>query len=115
MWQRCSGDEAAIIKISEFLQTGGKISKTVVDFLKQAEPQKIYEQLIEPITWETGSKEASFVEKSINDKLVHHGDRYSIWPSDAEKVVDSLLTEAWKVATQKENRELTRVALPQNF
>ena len=109
VWQRCSGDEAAITKISEFLQTEAKISKTVVDFLKQAEPQKIYEQLIEPITWETGSKEASFVEKSINDKLVHHGDRYSIWPSDAEKVVDSLLTEAWKVATQKENRELTRV------
>ena len=108
VWQRCSGDEAAITKISEFLQTEAKISKTVVDFLKQAESQKIYEQLIEPITWETDSKESSFVEESIKAKLILHGDRLNIPPSDSEKVVDALLTEAWKVATQKENRELTK-------
>ena len=115
VWRRCSGEEADITKISEFLQTEGKISKVVVEFLKQAESQKIYEQLIEPITWETGSKEASFVEKSINDKLVHHGDRYNISPSDAKKVADHLLTEVWKVATQKENRELTRVRFLEIF
>ena len=34
VWSRCSGDEAAITKISEFLQTEEKISKEVVDFLK---------------------------------------------------------------------------------
>ena len=115
VWRRCSGDEAAITKISEFLQTERKISEEITGFLKKTEPQKIYEQLIEPITWETGSKEASFVEKSINDKLVHHGDRYSIWPSDAEKVVDALLKEALVVATQKENRELTRVRFLEIF
>ncbi len=115
VWQRCSGDEAAIIKISEFLQHEGRISEVVVELLKKAEPQQIYEQLIEPITWETGSKEASFVEKSINDKLVHHGDRYNISPSDAKKVADHLLTEVWKVATQKENRELTRVRFLEIF
>lgn len=115
VWRRCSGDEAAITKISEFLQTGGKISKAVVEFLKQAESQQIYEQLIEPITWETGSKEASFVEKSIKAKLILHGDRYHIPPSDSEKVVDALLTEAWRVATQKENRVLTRVRFLEIF
>lgn len=109
LWGRCSDDEAAITKISEFLQTEGKISEEVADFLKQAAPQQIYEQLIEPITWDTESKPASFVEKSIRGKLIHHGDRYHIWPSDAEKVVDALLKEALMVATQKENRELTRV------
>ena len=109
IWSHCSGDEAAITKISKFLQAEEKILKEIVDFLKQVEPQQIYEKLIEPIAWETGNKGASFVEKSIDDKLVHHGDRYNILPSDAKKVVDSLLTEAWKVATQKENRELTRV------
>ena len=108
IWSRCSGDQAAITKISEFLQTEGRISEEVAGFLKQTEPHKIYKQLIEPVAWETGSKEASFVEKSISDKLVLHGDRYNILPSDAKKVCDSLLTEAWKVATQKENRELTR-------
>ena len=109
IWNRCSGDEAAITKISKFLQTEAKISKEISDFLKKAEPQQIYDQLIEPITWETDSKGASFVEASIRSKLIHHGDRFHIWPSNAEKVVDALLKEALMVATQKENRELTRV------
>ena len=115
LWERCSGNEAAITKIAEFLQNEGKISEEVADFLKKAEPQQIYEQLIEPITWETGSKEASFVEESIKAKLILHGDRFHIPPSDSEKVVDALLTEAWKVATQEENRVLTRVRFLEIF
>ena len=108
VWSRCSGDQAVTTKISEFLQTAGEISEEVKDFLKQAEPEQIYEQLIGPITWETDSKEASFVEKSIRKILVHHGDRYSIPPADAEKVIDHLLKEALTIATQEENRKLTR-------
>ena len=115
LWGRCSGDETTITKISEFLQAEAKISQEVADFLKKAEPQQIYEQLIEPIAWETESKPASFVEKSINDKLILHGHQYGIWPSDAKKVFDPLLTEAWRVATQKENRELTKVRFLEIF
>ena len=81
------------------------------NFLEQAEPQKVYEQLIEPITWETDSKDASSVERSINDKILLIGNQYSIPipPHDTKKVVDSLLTKALTVATQKENRELTQM------
>ena len=115
VWQRCSGDEADITKISEFLQAEAKISQEVADFLKKAEPQRIHEQLIEPIAWETESKPASFVEKSIEDKLALHGHGYGLFPSEANKVVDSLLKEVWSVATQKENRELTRVRFLEIF
>ncbi|MDE0423726.1 MAG: hypothetical protein OXN25_02525 [Candidatus Poribacteria bacterium] len=117
VWSRCSDDEPAIKKISDFLQTDGKISGEVKDFLKGSSPQEIHEQLIEPITWETGSKDASFVEKSISDKLVLHGNRQPIPipPSDAKKVVDHLLKEALTVATQEENRELTKVRFLEIF
>ena len=108
LWERCSGDETAITKISEFLQVEEKILKEVADFLKKAEPQQIYEQLIEPIAWETGSKKASFVEQSIRQKLLYHGNRYCIPHPDAQKVFDSLITEAFRIATQKENRKLTK-------
>ena len=108
VWSRCSGNEESIKKISNFLQTAGKISEEVKDFLKQAEPREIYEQLIEPVTWETDSKPARFVVQSIRTTLVHHGDRYSIPPADAEKVVDNLLKEALTIATEEENRTLTR-------
>ena len=109
VWSRCSGDEAAIKKISDFLQTDRKISKEVNDFLKRSSSQEIYEQLIEPITWDTNSKPSSFVEQSIREKLVYHGDRHGISPSAAKKVFDRLINKARKVAGQSENRELTRL------
>jgi tetratricopeptide (TPR) repeat protein len=111
LWQRCSGDEAAITKISEFLQAEDKISDEVKNFLTQSSPQQIYEQLIEPITWETDSKDASSVERSISDKVLLVGKQYSIPISshDTKKVVDSLLTKALTVATQQENRVLTQI------
>ena len=111
LWSRCSGDAQTITKVSEFLKTQKEISNEVKNFLKQAEPQQIYEQLIEPITWETDSKDASSVERSISDKVPLVGKQYSIpIPShDTKKVVDSLLTKALTVATQQENRELTQM------
>ena len=109
LWSRCSGDEATITKISEFLQTDGKITDDVKDFLSKAEPQEIYEQLLEPITWETGSEDTHSVARSINEKLVVHGNQLGLLPSEAEKVVAPLINEAWRVATQKENRELTKL------
>ena len=115
VWRRCSGDEAAIKKISEFLQTDRKISAEVNDFLKKASPQEIYEHLIEPIAWETDSKNINFVEQSIIEKLVYHGDRQGVSPSNAKKVFAPLVEEAWKIATRKENRKLTRMHLLKIF
>ena len=115
VWSRCSGDEAAIKKISDFLRTDGKISKEVNDFLTRSSPQEIYEQLIEPITWDTDCKPSSFVEQSIREKLVYHGDRHGISPSKAKDIVEPLITETWKVAGHPENRELTRLRFLEIF
>ncbi len=108
VWKHCSSDEASIIEISEFLQVQERISDEVKIFLRQAAPQTIYEQLIKPITWETDSKPISYVEQSIREYLIHHGDRYNIPPPDAEKVVTSLITEAWRAASDEKKPELTR-------
>ena len=115
LWSHCSGDETAISRISAFLQSERQISGEVRDFLQEASPRRIHEQLIDPISWETESKRASFVEKSIRCKLITHGDRYNIPPSYSSGVVDSLLREALVVATQKEKRELTRVQFLEIF
>ena len=108
VWSRCSGDETVIQKISDFLQTDGKISEEVKDFLRQAKPQEIYEKLIKPITWKTNSKDSNFVEQSISEKLLLHGNKLGLLPFDASKVIDALLNEAFTVATDKENRELNK-------
>ena len=108
IWSRCSGDEEIVKKISEFLQNQEKISDVVKNFLKQTSPQQIYERLIEPIAWETGSKDANSVKQSISDKLVRHDNELGLLPFDANKVLDALLNEAFTVATHKGNRKLTK-------
>ena len=115
LWNRCSDHKASITKISEFLRTKGKISEEVKSFLKQADSQEIYEQLIEPITWETDSKPASSIEQSISEKLVNHGHEYKISASYAKNVLEVLLNEAFTVATQKEDRELTKARFLEIF
>ena len=44
LWGDCLGNEETITKISQFLQTTGKISQEVANFLKKTKPQQIYEQ-----------------------------------------------------------------------
>ena len=108
LWSHCSDDETAIKEISKFLQNEENISKALDDFLQKASPQEIYEKLIEPITWETECKEASYVEKSIENRLISHGAKQGISPSDSSKVVNYLLKKALTVATQQQNRKLTQ-------
>ena len=115
VWSRCSGDEAAIKKISDFLQTDGKISKEVKDFLKGASPQEIYEQLIEPITWDTDCKDIDSIEQEISEKLINHGKENKISPFYAKKIFAPLLTEAFAVATRKDNRKLTKARFLEFF
>ena len=55
------------------------------------------------------------MEKSITNKLVLHGNQFGFLPSEAKKVVDHLLKEALTVATQEEDRELTKVSFLEIF
>ena len=115
VWSHCSGDEAAIKKISDFLQTDGKISDEVNDFLKIASPQEIYEQLIEPITWDTDGKDIDSIKQEISEKLINHGKENKISPFYAKKTFAPFLTEALAVATRKDNRKLTKARFREIF
>ncbi len=115
VWNRCSSDEAAIEKISNFLLTDGKISEEVNDFLKASSPQEIYEQLIEPITWDTDGKNIDSIEQEISEKLINHGKENKISPFYAKKIFAPLLTEAFTVATRKDNRKLTKARFREIF
>ena len=109
LWSRCSGEEETIKKISEFLQNQEQISNQIKDFLNQADDlQKIFEQLIKPINWETGSPDAITIEQSISEKVILQGNELGLLPFDSNKVFDALLNEAFTVATHGGNRELTK-------
>ena len=115
LWSHCPDNEVIIKKISDFLQNDKKISDEVKIFLKKASPQEIYEQLIEPITWDTDAKDAISVEHEIKEKLIYHGKEDKIPASHVKKVFAHLFTEAFSVATRKDNRKLTQARFLEIF
>ena len=115
LWSRCPDDEVIIKKISDFLQNDRKISDEVKTFLKKASPQEIHEQLIEPITWDTDAKDTISVEHEIKEKLIYHGKEDKIPASYVKQVFAHLFTEAFSVATRKDNRKLTQARFLEMF
>ena len=109
LWNRCSQESDTVCKIVEFLQGSKGISPDIKDFLRQENPVRVFQCLIEPVTWETESKSATFVEESIRGKLILHGDRYNILPDISGNVATHILQKTLEVTTQPNNRKLTRV------
>ena len=115
LWSRCPDDKVIIKEISDFLQNDRKISDEVKTFLKKASPQEIHDQLIEPITWDTDAKDAISVEHEIKEKLIYHGKEDKVPASYVKKVFAHLFTEAFSVATRKDNRKLTQARFLEIF
>jgi hypothetical protein len=107
-WKRGRLDGAIADKVRSFLISEGKVSEKLAAFLERATPEDVQSQLLHPVTWETSSDDAPAVEDAIKRKLVIHGDRYGVAPSEATRVVSRLLREAWETAARK-GRHLDRL------
>ena len=57
LWRRCSGDQAAITKISKFLQAEAKISKEISDFLKKQNLNKFMTNSLNLLLGKRAAKE----------------------------------------------------------
>jgi len=115
VWKNCRRNETNIEKLKSFLITEKKLPSDLLEFLSKANDRDILENLIKPITWETGSREASYVENTIKSILVTHGDKYLVSPLDAASVVNRLLKEALTIATKNDNRVLDKSLFLQLF
>jgi|GEM_PF-2434062 len=112
VWKECQGDSSSIEKLIEFLYNDEKVKKrlpkNLSDFLTENSSENIREVLIRPIKWVVEAPPVEAVVEAIERKLINHGGKYNIQPSDSIRVVDSLLREVLTVATDKElkNRRL---------
>ena len=76
--------------------------------LNQASQRELFNELISRISWDTAQPEEGSVINAVKRKLVSHGDRYSVLPSEAEKIAHRLFTEVAAVASSKGSRQLAR-------
>jgi tetratricopeptide (TPR) repeat protein len=108
LWHLSSRELEAVEKLRGFLLKEGRLPRDLHVFLSNSDSKTILKQVILPITWETGSSDASYVEQAIVRKLIIHGDRYRVPASRSASVVNRLLKEALNKATQKSQRFLDR-------
>lgn len=108
LWNLSSIELGAVEKLRDFLLKDERLPVDLQNFLSNSDSETILKQVILPITWETGSSDASYVEQAIERKLIVHGDRYRVPASRSATVVNRLLKEALNIATEKSQRFLDR-------
>jgi len=115
LWADCSRKRGEVSKLRDFLLSEGRLERDLQEFLSVSDPEAILEHLVLPVTWETGSREAGYVEKAIERKLILHGEKNGVPPSKSASVVSRLLKEALTTACSKDERFLDRVLFLQIF
>lgn len=109
LWKQCrEGGGEGVEKLRDFLLLEKKCPPELLHFLKTADIDQVRRELILPIDWDVGNLTAPYIRDAIERKLICHGEKYSIPPSDSARVVDRLYTEACTFASQKEDRVLDR-------
>jgi hypothetical protein len=115
LWNRCRNDLSHVEKLRDYLLALKSLSEAVKSFLSISSPTSIRDTIITPLSWETGSRDASYVQKAIETKLELHGDKHGIRPSSASSVVNRLLRETLEAACRKDNRFLDRACFLRIF
>ena len=106
VWQECRGFKDMVEKLAFFLSDDAVVAQRLptdlVEFLKDANFTEIYDCLISPMQWLTEAPPVEAVTDAIDRKLVTHGDKFGIPPSDCIKVADRLLREVLTVASRNQ-------------
>jgi hypothetical protein len=106
-WDDCKHKETDLAILKEFLLTKDALSTDLRAFIQETDDDTLRSELISSIQWDTGNPERPYLEELIKTKLVHHGYRLQIPPSESVKVLDALLKIVFEKASGESNRELT--------
>jgi hypothetical protein len=107
-------DLDAALSIAEFLKQG-RVRESLRAFLRRASASSVLTDLIQLVSWETGSRELGFVERAVTDILIDHGATEGVPPGESKKVVGRLLHEALRFLTKPDRPPLTRPQFAEIF
>ena len=115
LWEKCQRDREGIQQLREFLLKHTRVSKELHSFLENADEEEMQNKVIAPVKWVTGSRDANYVRKAVEEKLTVLGEKFRIPYSISVGVADALFSRAMTVAASKGERSLNRAILLQIF
>ncbi len=96
LWERCAKGTCDYGALFRFLRDEERLPEDLRQFIASTDPASVIEELIRPIAWQTQSQGGGFVEEAIKRKLEFHGDKFGVPPSEAIRVLNRLLKEAFE-------------------
>ena len=101
--------------LQAFLLDSKNLSDDLRDFLKTCSTENLLNKIIQPIDWDTAADDAAAVHEAIHARLIEFGAKRQVPAPDAQKGIDALYHEAWKVATQDRDRTLDQAGFIRVF
>ena len=108
IWRQCDGNAGEVEQIRAFLIKEELFDGELKTLLETAPTEQLFEKLIKPIVWDLASPDSRGVEHAVELKLINHGDRFDIPPSDSKRVAPRLLKEVVTLAATRNPRQLDR-------
>lgn len=115
IWRRCVGNADETEQIRAFFLKEGSFDGELKKVLETAPAEQLFETLVKPIIWDLGSPDSRAVEHAVELKLINHGDRFGIPPSDSKRVASRLLNEVATLAAARGPRRLDRAQFLEIF
>ena len=113
-WDRCRSSLADLTPLRNFLAKLN-LGPDLVTFLHTASDDEVRGQLVRPIRWVTGQPDRDELRDRVARRVILHGDRLGLSPSQSLAAVDALYAHAWNVVVADAPRQLDRVGFLQTF
>ncbi|MFN7974768.1 MAG: hypothetical protein U0166_20865 [Acidobacteriota bacterium] len=111
-WDRCRSEGVDLAPLRNFLAGIESLPSALRDFVRTASDEEIRVRLIRPIRWITEAEGQDLLEEEVARAADEVGEKLlSLRPSEARKVVPSLLKRVWEIAGRKGRRALHRSEL----
>ncbi|OZC01198.1 hypothetical protein BSZ36_18245 [Rubricoccus marinus] len=107
-WDQCRFEGADLDALRVFLGTLD-LGASLGEFLTTASDSEVRDLLLRQVRWATGEPDRHGLRDRVERRVVLHGDRIGLPPSQSRVAVDSLQARAWETLVADGPRRLDRV------
>lgn len=115
VWSEIRERPESVRALARFLTRLTSLPRDFRQFLKSATDQKITDEFLAKVHWDTANPQAEFVEAAVEQQLALLGEKLRVPYSDAVAAKAHLFTTLCRVAKQPAERALKRVDLLRAF
>lgn len=105
-WNNASLGRDVDIKVLKNYMLGLKYDDSFIEYLKRSSDEEFVNDIVRNVYWDTGAKDSTGLIRAIESKLISHGDRLAVGPTDSRSAFGDLVKRVLEVITSGGDRQL---------